>query len=79
MNDRGVCADYKFRGRAVNSYCAGDYSPNLVVNGGCSAPVIETAPALSTVQTTYNGCSVMFSWVKPTFSRNDIVRYNIQV
>jgi len=64
FDERGVCTDYRFRGRAVNSYCAGEYSPTLETTGGCIAPVVETAPQLTVIQTTLAaGCNVVFNWL----------------
>jgi hypothetical protein len=65
FNSAGQCTDFKFRGRAVNKYCAGDYSdPIGPISSGCPTPVIETAPALTTVQATLStGCNIMFSWL----------------
>ena len=65
FDSAGQCADFKFRGRAVNLYCAGDYSdPVGPISTGCALPIIETAPALTTVQTTLApGCNIAFSWL----------------
>lgn len=59
------CTFYKFRGRAVNNRCEGNYSNSFGLTTQCITKA-KPLPILGRVLVTRVGCGFSFSWIAPT-------------